>query len=415
MKKFFLTFFIIGIFLGAVLAVAEVAQKENLPHKMIRVAIVRDAREINLSIDGPYNFIDLDASKVIGTGHHLVKARVRLLDKGIFMGVNVYPATHLLIKPTKDSSVVINNHNFRGDILLIRTANNRITVINSIDIEDYIKGVLYHEVSHHWAMEALKAQAVATRTYALYKMSGSSKLDYDVTNDIYSQVYGGKDSERYRTGLAVDRTLNQILSYQGKILPAYFHATCAGMTEDAKELWDIDMLPLKGVPCMFCQDSPHLHWKKNFRLRDIQLSLNKHDYPVGLIKDITILDKDRSGRIRNLKITDRDGKETKISGKDFREILGPNDIKSNNYEITMQGYYVTFNGKGWGHGVGMCQWGARGMADQQFNYKQILAYYYPGSQLMDYHDLQITPSSQISSKPSKSVKSADSDIKPVAK
>ena len=91
---------------------------------------------------------------------------------------------------------------------------------------------------------------------------------------------------------------------------------------------------------------------------------------------------------KNLKIIGRDGSEVTVAGKDFREILGPNDLKSNNYTITMRGYYVDFVGKGWGHGVGMCQWGARGMAEQHFNYKQILAYYYPGAQLMDYHNLR---------------------------
>ena len=233
---------------------------------------------------------------------------------------------------------------------------------------------------------------------SIYKMDLSHHSDYDVTNDIYSQVYGGKDSERYRTGLAVERTNAVVLTYQDKILPAYFHATCAGMTEDSKELWGTDIPPLRGVPCMFCQDSPHLHWKKNLRLRDIQLGLNKHEKKIGLIKSIVIADRDRSERIKTLKITDRDSKEITIAGKDFREMIGPNDLKSNNYDITMQGYYVNFVGKGWGHGVGLCQWGARGMAQQQFNYKQILAYYYPGSEMMDYHNLQKSAPPDISTK-----------------
>ena len=237
-------------------------------------------------------------------------------------------------------------------------------------------------------MEALKAQAVAARTYALYSMIGAEARDYDVTNDIYSQVYGGKNSERYRTGLAVDRTMGEVLVFEGKILPAYFHATCGGMTEDAHELWDMDLPPLKGVPCQFCQDSPHMHWKRNFRLQDIQQALNKHGYKIGLIKDLSVVDRDRSGRINNLKIIDRNEQELVIKGKDFREAIGPNDLKSNKFEIEMKGYYVDFIGSGWGHGVGLCQWGARGMASQQFNYKQIVAYYYPGSKLTDYHDLQ---------------------------
>lgn len=388
MKKIFLTFIILGILLGGVVAIAEVGHKETLLPRMVRVAIVRDARELSLAIEGPYSFIDKDTQKTIESGHKLIKARVRLLDKGFFMGTEVYSFRHLIIRPTKQASIVINNHNFRGDVLLLRTPNNRITAINSIDIEDYIKGVLYHEVSHHWPMEALKAQAVAARTYAIYKIDSSHKTDYDMTNDIYSQVYGGKDSERYRTGLAVERTTGQVLSYQDKVLPAYFHATCAGMTEDAKELWDMDLAPLRGVPCMFCQDSPHMHWKRNYRLHEMQVNLSKYGYKIGLIKDIKITERDRSGRVKSLKLTGRDGEEVKINGKDFREIIGPNDIKSNNYEITMQGYYVDFNGKGWGHGVGLCQWGARGMAEQQFNYKQILSYYYPGSQIMDYHNLK---------------------------
>ena len=394
MKKTFSAFFFIGICLATVVAIAEVSHKEHPLPMMVRVAIVRDARELNLAIKGPYTFVDAISNKVIGQGLRLAKARVRLLDRGLFMGMDVYPAQRLIIKPARDASVVINNHDFRGDILLIRTPHNRLTAINSINIEDYIKGVLYHEISHHWPMEAIKAQAVAARTYALYKISLSQHSDFDVTNDIYSQVYGGKDSERYRTGLAVQRTQGEVLVYQGKILPAYYHATCGGMTEDAKELWGVDMPPLRGVPCMFCQNSPHLHWKKNFRLRDIQSALNKYGYKIGLIKNMSIVERNRSDRIRTLKITSRDGSEMTISGKDFRQIIGPNILKSNNYEIGMRGYYVDFIGKGWGHGVGLCQWGARGMAEQQFTYKQILSYYYPGSQLINDRDLKVVEPAQ---------------------
>ncbi len=388
MKKLSLIFLSIAIFLGGVFAIAEVTHKENLPPKMVRVAIVRDARELNIDIGGAYSFMDMDSGKIINSGRRLPKSRIRLLDKGLFIGTNVFDVKRLLIKPTKDTYVVINNHNFRGDVLILRTANNKITVINSIDIEDYIKGVLYHEVSHHWPMEALKAQAVATRTYAIYKMEQSYKNEYDVTNDIYSQVYGGKDSERYRTGLAVERTPGQVLAFQDKVLPAYFHAACSGMTEDANEIWNLNLQPLRGVPCMFCQTSPHMHWKRNYRLHDIQLKLNKEGYKIESIKEIKIMDRDRSDRIKNLKIISRDGTEITIPGKIFREIIGPNEIKSNKYEIKMQGYYVDFIGKGWGHGVGMCQWGAKGMAEQQFTYKQILSYYYPGSEIIDYHYLK---------------------------
>ena len=303
------------------------------------------------------------------------------------MGLDVYPSKRLTIEPSRDASIIIDQRAFRGQVTFIRTPDNHITVINDINVEDYIKGVLYHEVSNKWPMEALKAQAVAARTYALYSINSADK-PYDMTNDIYSQVYGGRDSERYRTDLAVDYTRGQVLTYNNKIIPAYFHATCGGMTEDARELWNLpDLPPLRGVPCPFCQNSPHFHWKKNFRLRDIQDALNLHGYKVGSIKDISIVDRDRSDRIEHLKITQKNGQELIIKGKDFRDLMGPNVLMSNNYEIAPQGYYVDFIGKGWGHGVGLCQWGALGMAQQQFNYRQILAYYYPQSVLMNYHEL----------------------------
>jgi stage II sporulation protein D len=372
---------------GIAVAIGAIDKANAKAPELVRVAIVRDSRELDLAIHGSYQVRDMSTGNVIGQGNYLVDSKVRPLDRGILVGLKVYPSTHLTIEPFRDASIIIDERAFRGDVTFIRTSDNHITVVNNINVEDYIKGVLYHEVSHLWPMEALKAQAVAARTYALYSINPVGK-PYDVTNDIYSQVYGGRDSERYRTDLAVDNTKGQVLTYNNKIIPAYFHATCGGMTEDAQELWKLpDIPPLRGVPCGFCQSSPHLHWKKNFRLKNIQDNLNLHGYKVGSIKDISIVDRDRSERIEDLKITEKDGTELIIKGKDFRDIMGPNVLMSNNYEITMRGYYVDIVGKGWGHGVGMCQWGALGMAKQQFNYRQILAYYYPQSVLMDYHEI----------------------------
>lgn len=382
-----LFFFTILMFTLGLVAVEARKQKETAPDYMVRVAIARDAREFNLEVDGPYTFRDGSNGNVIAKEARLPRSTVRLLDKGIFIGGNVYPQQRIIITPVRDAGVIINKRRFRGEVVLIRT-DNRVTVVNSINIEDYIKGVLYHEVSHQWAMEALKAQAVAARTYAIYSMGNSKNKDYDVTNDIYSQVYGGKNSERYRTGLAVDRSAGEVLTFKGKILPAYFHACCGGMTEDAKELWNADLAPLKGVPCTFCADAPHMKWKKNFRLQNIQESLNKAGFQIGAIKEIIIERRNRSDRVEKLRVIGRQGEEVIVSGKQFREIIGPNVLRSNNYEVVMQGYYVDFVGKGWGHGVGLCQWGARGMSIQQFTYKQILNYYYPRAELVDYHALR---------------------------
>jgi stage II sporulation protein D len=206
-----------------------------------------------------------------------------------------------------------------------------------------------------------------------------------VTNDVYSQVYGGRGSERYRTNVAVRRTASEVLMYKGKIFPAFFHANSGGITEDAAELWDVDIVPLKGgVKSTFSMDSPHYQWRRNFRLKDIQDTLNARGYALGLIKDISVLERNASGRIRKLKIVTRDGKEEVIEGKIFRDIMGPNVLKSNKYDVEMKGWYVDFVGYGWGHGVGLCQWGAYGMSLQHYTYRQILSFYYPSSELVKF-------------------------------
>ncbi len=303
---------------------------------------------------------------------------------GFRVGSQEFVTTPIRIIPKKDATIYINNRRFRGEVDIFQNPQKLFLVVNVVELESYIKGVLYHEVSHFWPMESLKAQAVAARTYAAYQMQMNHKKDFDVTNDIYSQVYGGRGSERYRTNIAVDRTKGLILTYQGRLFLTYFHATCAGHTENASELWDQDLPPLRGVECFFCRHSPHMKWKKNFRLKDIQDQLNAKGFNLGLIKEIRIIERNNSGRIKTVEIEMRDEKTAEISGKDFREIVGPNVIKSNNYEIKMQGYYMDIIGKGWGHGVGMCQWGASQMAAEGYSYEQILGNYYPGADVVGY-------------------------------
>jgi stage II sporulation protein D len=226
-------------------------------------------------------------------------------------------------------------------------------------------------------MEALKAQAIVSRTYALYQIQENKAKDFDLTSDIYSQVYGGQASERYRTNKAVDESKGQALFYKGKIIPAFFHATCAGHTENAQLLWNIDLAPLKGVVCNFCRESPHFNWHYDLPVKEIEKKLSDGGWKVKNITNIGIEGKDASGRITNLIIKSEAG-ETKVSAKDFREKIGPNIINSTNFSVAIAGKDAVFEGIGWGHGVGLCQWGAYFMAKDGHSSEEILKYYYPG-------------------------------------
>ncbi len=356
--------------------------------KSIRVAVLQNAKDFTLSVRGKFNIFSASESEKFFADSYLHATKVKAVNGGIKILNTIYPQEHIKIVPQKDAAISVNHRTFRGSVDIILTTQNKFLIVNTVALEDYIKGVLYHEVSHHWPLEAIKAQAVAARTYALYRAQLSQGKDYDVTNDIYSQVYGGETSEKYQTNLAVDKTKGLVIVYLSKILPAYYSATCAGATENVSELWSDDLSPLKGVVCRYCQSSPHIFWKKNFRLKDIQDKLNRNGFTLGLIKGIKVAERNDSNRIRTLEITTRDGKTSTISGKDFREIIGPNLVKSNNYVIDMKGYYVDLIGKGWGHGVGLCQWGAREMALQHANFEKILKYYYPGTEIVSYANLK---------------------------
>lgn len=377
-RYFLITICILALGIEIVQPRAALGQQDT-----VRVAILKGAEGFDFSIRGKYKIIDPQTNEEIHRGRRLRRVKVAMTQNAIMIGPNEYITRRLRIIAKKDAALYVEGRKrrYRNQIDIIRTKDDKFLVVNVLDLESYVKGVLYHEVPHRWPLNAIKAQAIATRTYALYQVAENEEQEFDVTSDIYSQVYGGRSAERHRTNIATNRTRGKILTYNGKVLPAYFHSNCGGHTESAAELWKHDLPPLKGVKCGFCARAPGYQWSKNFRSGDIQDKLNAHGFKLGLIKEISVLDRTKTGRIKNLKITTRDGETITISGVRFREIVGPNVIKSNAYNIKMQGYYFDVSGRGWGHGVGMCQWGAYKMSREKYKYTSILNYYYPGAKI----------------------------------
>ncbi|MBU1998762.1 MAG: SpoIID/LytB domain-containing protein [Candidatus Omnitrophota bacterium] len=345
--------------------------------KYIRVLIFKDVSSLNVRIDGFYEVRDIK-HQTLYRGKNL-SATITVSRGKISMGKAIFNNDRLIIRADDPQVVMVNGKKFRGDICLVRS-NSLLKAVNYIELEDYVKGVLIHEASHYWPLEALKALAVVCRSFALYQAEERSSQDYDLSSDIYSQVYGGKSGERYRLNQAVDSTKSQVLVYKGKVLPAFHHATCGGATEDAAILWNIDILPLKGVVCGFCQDSPHFNWHLVLNRAEVRKKLSDGGYKTQDIQDIVILSKTNSGRVKDMSIVFASG-NLNISAKDFRNTIGPNSIRSANFKLRFEGEDIVFEGIGWGHGVGFCQWGAYFMAKEDYNFHQILEHYYPGSKI----------------------------------
>lgn len=368
------------IFISLFLVVALFARPASIhamgtppPHKHIplRVLVVRAAEKIDLRIKGPYRIVGFETNELLEEARRLRRRIVSEKD---------ITSEGIKILSENKTRIYINNRLFRGNIDIIKNKDAKLMVVNHIDLEEYLYGVLYHEVSHRWPKEALKAQAIAARTYALYQKLVSKNKYYDLFADIYSQVYGGRQSETLGTRRAVNSTLGMVLAYDNMVFPAYYHATCGGRTSDASTIWDIDMPALQGKVCDFCKASPHYKWKKELDMEDIQKKIKKAGHEIEVVS-IEILKRDRAGRVLDLLLKGKAG-NLELNANKFRLIVGPNIIKSTNFEIQARGRYITFSGKGWGHGIGMCQWGAFGMARHGWKAEEILGYYYQGAEIM---------------------------------
>lgn len=346
----------------------------------VRVAIIQDEPSLTIAVRGSYEISTLKTDEVLYRGKNLKSCQVLPTQSGIKVKDRDFKVYGIKIAPAASGNIYINGRRFRGEITIIRKEDLKLLVINNLGLEEYIKGVLYHEVSHRWPLEALKAQAVVARTFAIYQTQISQGKDFDLTSDMYSQVYGGKSSETFRTSVAVNRTLGEVLTYQNKIFPAFYHATCGGHTEDAAVLWQIDLPALKGVECNFCTRSPHFKWRKEISVQLVEDKLVAAGFAIGGLEDILVVERDASGRATKLKLVAA-GNSLEISAKDFRQLFDPKIIRSTNFTIQRTDGIFKIEGKGWGHGAGMCQWGAYFQSLQGRKYEQILQYYYPGAQI----------------------------------
>jgi stage II sporulation protein D (peptidoglycan lytic transglycosylase) len=229
-----------------------------------------------------------------------------------------------------------------------------------------------------WDSDALMAQAVASRTYALYLKKQNMHLPFDVAATTTFQVYGGIGAEKDSTNRAVDVTRGLVLTYHDRLIAAYFHANSAGHTEDAKKVWDVDMPYLKGIPDRFSKNLPYENWECYVSYEDINNCLSRAGHTLGNVSAINAKTISANGRILEIQVLSDCG-AFEMSGGRFRHCLDPMRIKSTKFQIIEKNKGVILRGKGYGHGVGMSQWGANQMAKEGFHYIKILAHYYPGT------------------------------------
>lgn len=349
----------------------------------LRVAVSEGQKSVHLKVAGPYEIRKMHTGELLKEGRKL-EAVVTPTLEGLSLGEEAVRIYGIRVIPRREATLSIDGRRFRGVVDMLRQSNMTLLVVNHLDVEKYLYGVLPHEVPREWPDTMLEVQAILARSYALFKKMEHRGDDYDLVATVLSQRYGGREDEVRRARRAVDQTAGRVLTYQGTLFPTFYHSTCGGHTEDAvvANLWKRKLFPLEGVRCTTCDRSPFYRWERSFSLEDIAFRLRKAGRPVPKILNIRIEGKTSSGRAKTLVIEHEKG-ETAIPAPEFRLAISPMDLRSVKFDLTVKEERVIFKGYGWGHGAGLCQWGALGMVDRGFSVEEILSFYYPGSEIRE--------------------------------
>lgn len=334
----------------------------------LRVAIEQGASQIKVGSSTPAVVRDYSTGRTLGK----VAAMNAFYAQPLAGGVTVdrMQSGTMWIEPSDDGYVYIGSRWYRGKTLLVNT-DKGLTAVNYVDLEQYLYSVLGAEMNGNWPPEALKAQAVAARTYAIYKRKNESNDIYDVVDTQASQVYEGIVSESPGTHAAVNATTGQVLTYNNQIILSVFHACSGGHTANVEDVWSESLPYLRGVQD-FDQNVRACQWVKTFSPKELNKRISGVGNLVSLTPTLTPY-----GSIKILKFVGDKGTR-ELKGEAVRNVLG---LRSTRFIITEDPLGLRFDGRGLGHGLGMSQWGAYNLAKQGVKYQQILGHYYRDTRL----------------------------------
>ena len=303
---------------------------------------------------------------------------IRILQDQLLLNGQTIKADRLIIQPDTTGFIMVNGAPYRGYITLLK--KNGLTVINNIQVEDYLYGVVPKEMPSNWPAEALCAQSVAARTFALKNRKRHSEEGFDLCNTSHCQVYEGMSAEMQTTTEAVNNTRGEVLFYKGTIIDALFHTDSGGMTESSENVWGSSVPYLRAVTETQMQTQP---WNRSISMASFVQKIEADGKILGTLREIRLSplligkgseDRTPSGRVRSMEFIGSKGRVI-LSGNDLRSMFS---LPSTLFHVRYGNSEIIFNGYGSGHGLGLSQWGAKTLADQRKNYKDILFHYYTG-------------------------------------
>lgn len=365
-------------FLFSVIAVLPIQAMASWQPE-IMIGLSQSVSEVRLAATngGLHVYEDPDKEPVLEISQEK-ELDIRILQDQLLLNGQTIKADRLIIQPDTTGFIMVNGAPYRGYITLLK--KNGLTVINNIQVEDYLYGVVPKEMPSNWPAEALCAQSVAARTFALKNRKRHSEEGFDLCNTSHCQVYEGMSAEMRTTTEAVNNTRGEVLFYKGAIIDALFHTDSGGMTESSENVWGSSVPYLRAVTETQMQTQP---WNRSISMASFVQKIEADGKILGTLREIRLSpliigkgseDRTPSGRVRSMEFIGSKGCVI-LSGNDLRSMFS---LPSTLFHVGYGKSEIIFNGYGSGHGLGLSQWGAKTLADQRKNYKDILFHYYTG-------------------------------------
>lgn len=355
----------------------------RISDSIVQIGVIPKATTLTFRLHGGFQVID----QKTGESHDLDRGQAYHVEAGrgaLHFGPFLFLGQVRLIPKSAEDYLEVGSGRFHGSLLVKPNKDATMTVIQETGIEEYLYGVLGKEMGADWPAEALKAQAVVARTFTLSNLGKFAGSGFDLSVDQRSQVYGDLDGRDPKTTAAVEATGGEVLYHKGRVLKAFFHACCGGATSSVGAIWgDSEKAerPSRGVKDRWCKISPHMKWRAYFAFDDILNALNRNGRMVMKLKSLGRGKEDASGRLKTIRFH-TDAGSFDVRADHFRNWMGSAELKSTYISrITRRSRGYELHGRGFGHGAGLCQWGARGMAQKGKSYRQILEHYFPGAEV----------------------------------
>ena len=378
LKPLIIRIFLTGLLICSLQLVASRDVSDAaIPAETIRIAILKNALSVTVDGDG------IIATRENGAAVALTPPVMIKLGKN---SIIVDGIAYRRLTFSASSAVYVNGKPYRG-VAEASPGEKGVLVVNELQLEEYLVGLINCEISSAWPIEAVKAQAVIARTYALNRKQARSTSFYHLESSVIDQVYDGCEIEDSRARRGVSDTAGKVLSYHGAVIQAFYHSNCGGGTEASENVWGKRLPYLAGVDCRYCLTSTSSAWDLKIALPELEDRLKAAGYKVSGVTDIRPGARNNRGRLKHVVVVSSRS-ELALTGDQFRKAIGYSTIKSTNFTVRVEKGEAGFSGLGNGHGVGLCQWGTKQRALDGFGYDEILSYYYPGTDLIKFSEIR---------------------------